>query len=84
MKQLKIYYANYCPFCRQALGLLGEKDFEFEAIDVMANPRVLDQIKRETGHPTIPIILIDGELIGGYTELKALDRSGELDKKMRS
>lgn len=84
MSQLKIYYANYCPFCRDALALLAEKDFDFEAIDVMPDPQLLHRIKEETGHPTIPIIMIDNELIGGFNELQQLDRTGELDQRMKS
>lgn len=84
MSQLKIYYANHCPFCRDALALLAEKDFDFDAIDVMHDPQLLQRIKKETGHPTIPIILIDNELIGGYNELQELNMSGELDRRMQA
>jgi len=35
-----------------------------------------------TGGWTVPQILIDGEPIGGYTELWRLDRSGELEARL--
>jgi glutaredoxin 3 len=35
-----------------------------------------------TGQRTVPQIFIGGEAIGGYDELAALDKSGELAKKV--
>ncbi len=33
----------------------------------------------ETGHLTVPVILLDDTLIGGSDELAELDKAGELD-----
>ena len=45
-------------------------------------PGVREEMIAKTGWRTVPIILIDGELIGGYQELAALDRSGELRRRL--
>ena len=39
-----------------------------------------EEMVRLSGRRTVPQIFIDGQPIGGFDELYALDRSGELDK----
>ncbi|HJP03169.1 MAG TPA: glutaredoxin [Planctomycetota bacterium] len=39
----------------------------------------LRELKQLHGHSTVPIILIDGKLVGGFDDLEALVRSGALD-----
>jgi glutaredoxin 3 len=39
-------------------------------------------LRRARGRHTVPQIFIDGEHIGGSDELLALDRRGELDRKL--
>jgi glutaredoxin 3 len=38
--------------------------------------------ERANGHRTVPEIFINNEHIGGCDELYALDKSGELDKRL--
>jgi glutaredoxin 3 len=39
-------------------------------------------IRRSGGRQTVPQIFIDGQHIGGSDDLQALDRAGQLDKKL--
>ena len=43
-----------------------------------SRPDELAEVKRQYGHPTVPIVLIDGEFVGGCDDLMALDREGRL------
>lgn len=54
------------------------KGIEYDVVDLTDQPEEIDRIKHETGWRTVPIILIDGQLIGGYTDMKALDEEGKL------
>ena len=83
MKRLKIYYENYCPYCQAALALLNDKNIQHEAIDTSGQRDLLNKIKKQTGHRTIPIILIDDELIGGYNELSKAISSGALNDRLQ-
>jgi len=79
LKKFKIYSANYCDFCKQAITLLMYKGAHFEVIDIAKNEIARDLLKERTGCATIPQIFLDGKFIGGCTHLLAMDESGELD-----
>ncbi len=68
MMKITVYTTDYCHL-------------NFEEIDVSA-PDAKAQLKARTGWRTVPQIFIGEELIGGYQELAALDRSGDLAKKL--
>ncbi len=80
MAKVVMYSKVPCPYCVHAKRLLNEKGVAFEEIDLTDKPEEMQRIKDETGWRTVPIIMIDGKLIGGYTDMKALDDEGELDK----
>lgn len=78
MAKVLIYKKNPCPYCDRAINFLTDKGIEFDVVDLTDKPEEIDRIKNETGWRTVPIIMIDGKLIGGYTDLKALDEEGKL------
>lgn len=78
--EIIIYTKDPCPFCVRAINLLNDKNLKFTEIDLTDKPEEIQRIKDETGWRTVPIILINKEVIGGYTDLKALDDEGKLDK----
>lgn len=84
MKPVVIYSKDPCPYCDRAKAFLESKNIPFEEIDLTDRMDEMNRIKNETGWRTVPIIMIDGKLIGGYTDLKALDERGELDQILKS
>lgn len=78
MAKVLIYTKDPCPYCVRAINMLNEKGISFEEIDLTDNFAEMDRIKNETGWRTMPIIMIDGQVIGGYSDLKALDDEGKL------
>ena len=82
MRAIRIYSTLICPYCFRAKALLRERKVDFEAIDVTGDAAMRAWLVRETGRRTVPQIFIDDEPIGGFHELRALDRSGELAKKL--
>ena len=79
MANVKLYSADWCPFCIRAKKLLESKGIEFEEINVDETPGLREEIVQKTGHKTIPQIFINDEFIGGFTELSALNEKGDLD-----
>lgn len=77
--EIKIYTKDPCPFCVRAINLLNDKNFKFTEIDLTDKPEEIQKIKDQTGWRTVPIILVNDEVIGGYVDLKALDEEGKLD-----
>ncbi len=77
--EIIIYTKDPCPYCVRAINLLNEKKLVFTEIDLTDKFDEIERIKEKTGWRTVPIILINGRLIGGYDDLKALDDEGKLD-----
>ena len=68
-----IYGLKWCIFCLRAINFMQEKGLEFHYYPMDNQERVLEHLKEEYNHRTVPIIIsnIDGEetLIGGYDDL---------------
>jgi glutaredoxin 3 len=77
---VKIYTRRWCGYCTAAERLLTEKGVAYEHVDTTGDHATRRWLVEATGgRTTVPQIFIDGRSIGGYDELKALDRRGELD-----
>ena len=66
-----LYTSQYCGYCRAAKSLLERSGIPFEEIDLTNTPEKQMELREQTGHTTVPIIMLDDELIGGYTELQS-------------
>jgi glutaredoxin 3 len=82
MKPVIVYTTSPCPYCRQAKALLQQRNIPFEEVTIPYEDEEgwKQAAVRSGGMKTMPQIFIDGKIVGGYTELAALDRSGELAK----
>jgi glutaredoxin 3 len=79
MPHVKIYTRRWCGYCSAAERLLKQKGVTFEEIDTTGDRETRRWLADQTGRTTVPQIFIDGRAIGGYSELRALDRDGQLD-----
>ena len=77
-----VYLTQWCPYCVAARRLLDHKGVAYEAVDVAGNHEARAWIAQASGQRTVPQIFIKEQSVGGYTELAALDRSGELDRRL--
>jgi glutaredoxin 3 len=78
MKRVEVYTAPSCPYCVQAKRLLEARSIPYAEIDLGNDPALRAEIMARTGRRTVPQIFIDGESIGGYDDLKAMDVAGAL------
>jgi glutaredoxin 3 len=74
-----MYSKDPCPYCVNAKRFLTNKGVSFEEIDLTGHPEKMSEIKDSTGWRTFPIIMINGTVIGGYMDMKALEEEGKLD-----
>ena len=79
MATVKMYTTQWCGFCAAARTLLKKKGVEFEEIDVDANAGKREEMQELGGGHTVPQVFINGQPVGGYTDIAALDKQGELD-----
>ncbi len=85
MATVEIYSKSWCPFCRMAKRLLEQKGQKFVEFDVELDAGKYDEmLDRSQGRWTVPEIFINGDLIGGFDELRALEASGRLDELLES
>lgn len=84
MAKVVMYSKDPCPYCVNAKRLLTNKGITFEEIDLTDRLEELQKLKEKTGWRTVPMIFINDKMIGGYTDLRALEESGELDKLLES
>jgi glutaredoxin 3 len=82
MKSVLVYTSPSCPYCTQAKSLLKRKNIPFEEkLIEWADEAGWEEMRaKSNGMKTVPQIYIDDKLIGGYTDLAALETKGELDK----
>ena len=79
-----MYTGPLCNFCDAAKRLLLRNNLEFNEIDVSTKDDLRDEmIKKANGRRTIPQIFFDDKHIGGYQELRALEKNGELDNLIK-
>jgi len=79
-----MYTTTYCGYCERARRLLRSRQIPFDEVDVTHDPARRRSVIVETGHRTVPVILIDGRLIGGSDELVDLARERGLDELARA
>lgn len=68
-----IYSKNFCPYCDMAKQLLTDKGIAYTEININAatNPSdVLSEIQKITTRKTFPQIVLNGQYVGGYTDLR--------------
>jgi glutaredoxin 3 len=80
---VKMYTRRWCGYCTAAEHLLDAKGISYENIDTTGNHELRRWLRDATGRSTVPQIFIGGRSIGGYDDLRALDRTGELDRLLR-
>lgn len=80
MAKVEVYTWSNCPFCVRAKDLLSRKGAAFEEINLDGKDDELARLRERTGQRTVPQIFIDGQLIGGFSDLAELDSRGELDR----
>ena len=79
MKNITVYSGPMCNFCDAAKRLLSRNNLEFKEIDVSTGPGIRDEmIKKANGKRTIPQIFFDDYHVGGYVELRSLEKENKL------
>lgn len=82
MSRVQIYTTRWCGYCVRAKALLDGHGIPYEEITLDDDPAFRRNLHERTGGWTVPQIVIDGEPIGGYTELWRLDKSGALADRL--
>lgn len=83
MSGVEIYTGLFCSACDRAKQLLARKGIDYEEFDVSADAgRRREMMNRTGGRMSVPQVFIGGVHAGGYAELAALERAGQLDSML--
>ncbi len=74
-----MYTTQFCPYCIRARMLLKKKGVEYEDIRVDKDPEMHQEMVQRSQRFTVPQIFIGETHVGGFDDMNALDRAGELD-----
>jgi glutaredoxin 3 len=77
--KVTIYTTPTCPYCVMAKELLKKKSVEFDEIDVGGRPDLREWLVQRSRQRTVPQVFVNGQPLGGFTDISALDRQGRLD-----
>ena len=84
MKSVTIYTGPLCNYCDAAKKLLARNNVEYKEINIATEDGAMDEmIKKANGKRTIPQIFFDDHHVGGYTELRALEKESKLQDLLK-
>jgi glutaredoxin len=66
-----VWSKNSCPFCVQAKALLEARGIEYEERNVSTNWTREQLLEAVPDARTLPQIFLDGQHIGGFTDLRS-------------
>ncbi|XP_045156479.2 uncharacterized protein LOC123522983 [Mercenaria mercenaria] len=91
-KKVMVFSKPHCPFCLMAKEVLekyvGEviEPEDYEVWEINKDPnysQLWEELTNMTGARTVPRVFINGKFIGGGTETRALDSSGQLVEMLK-
>ena len=85
MSKVVVYTKRFCGYCTAAKQLLKKRKVDYEEIDLTGDEQGLSElVEKAEGRRTVPQIFIDDKPIGGFTDLRELDQSGQLKDMLDS
>ncbi len=77
-KDVVVYTTDPCPYCARVKQLLGMRGIEYTEVNMARDSDGRAALVEKTGMMTFHQVVIDGEVVGGFTETVAADQSGRL------
>ena len=79
MKDVTVYMGPRCNFCDAAKRLLVRNNIPFKEINIaLEEGKQEEMLTKSNGKRTIPQIFFNNLHVGGYQELRDLEKKGEL------
>lgn len=78
MPTVTLYSTEWCSYCRAAKQFFQQNKVAFQEVDLTEDDAGRAALVERTGRRTVPQIFIGDHHVGGYDDLRAAERSGEL------
>ena len=84
MKNVIVYMGPMCAFCDAAKRLLNRNNIPYKEINIAIEEGKRDEmLKKSNGRKTIPQIFFEDYHVGGYEELRALEKEKKLKNLLK-
>ena len=84
MKNITIYTGPMCNYCEAAKRLLIRNNVTYTEIDIAKVEGAMEEmIKKASGKRTIPQIFFDDQHIGGYDDVRVLEKENKLQALLK-
>lgn len=84
MLKIEMYTSANCAYCVAAKNLLKSKGLDYAEIRIDTDPVRREEMLARAQRRTVPQIFVNDRLVGGYDDLVAAERSGELARLIGS
>jgi len=78
--KIVMYTRGFCGYCSAARKLLKAKGVEFDDLDTTLNAKLRREMAERSGRQTVPQIFVGDKHVGGYDDLAALEKAGQLNE----
>ena len=84
MKNVTIYMGPMCTFCDAAKRLLNRNNISYKEINIaIEEDKMNEMLSKSNGKRTIPQIFFNDHHVGGYEELRALEKENKLENLLK-
>ena len=84
MKNVTVYMGPMRSFCDAAKRLLNRNNIPYKEINIaIEEGKMHEMLSKSNGKRTIPQIFFDNHHIGGYEELRALEKENKLENLLK-
>ena len=84
MKNVTVYMGPMCNFCDAAKRLLNRNNIPYKEINIaIEESKMHEMLSKSNGKRTIPQIFFDNHHVGGYEELRALEKENKLENLLK-
>ena len=84
MTKVTLYSSNYCTYCGQARRLLEAKGVAYDELHIDQDPMLRVEMESKSQRRSVPQIFIGDYHVGGFEDMRRLDKSGQLDILLQS
>ena len=85
--KVMVFAKEHCPYCQMTKQTLdaGQVDFSYIDLDLIANGQALhEDLKAHSGQRTVPNIYIDGQHVGGNSDLQQGLEKGDIQDMLEN
>ena len=84
MKKVTVYMGPRCNFCDAAKRLLIRNNISYKEINIaIQEGKMEEMLSKSNGRRTIPQIFFDDLHVGGYEELRTLEKENKLQDLLK-